>query len=243
MATSSIAQEEPRTAGARAGLGERTWIHLLWFAGGAGLGFATPFFFTSILDLQHDWYYFVYFAVTLSFLFAYGRVMRIDAPELFLRSWKWSVVIGIPVSAFLVLGMLSRDATGGPQGPYAVFEVAWRGIAYGVVDALLLTAFPGAVAFALVRRNIAGMSRRLLFALVALPLVLVITGVYHLGYEQFRDDGIGGPEFGNAIISIPMLATANPIGSVVAHASMHVAADIHVYETDLFLPPQTEAPE
>jgi hypothetical protein len=29
----------------------------------------------------------------------------------------------------------------------------------------------------------------------------------------------------------------------VAHASMHVTADIHSYETDLFLPPETEAPD
>lgn len=243
MATSTIAQDESRTAAAPRGLLDRPWIHLLWFAVGAGLGFAIPFFFTSILDLQHDWYYFAYFTVTLSFLSAYARTMRVDVVELFLRSWRWSVAIGIPISAFLVIGVLSRDATDGPEGPYAVFEGLWRGLAYGVVDALLLTAFPGSVAFVFLRKNISGIVRRLLFALVALPMVLGITGSYHLGYEQFREDGIGGPEFGNTVISVPMLATANPIGSVIAHASMHVAADIHVYETDLYLPPQTEAPE
>jgi hypothetical protein len=243
MTTSTIAREEPRTAGARPGFRERTWIHLLWFAGGVVLGFAIPYIFTSLLDLQHDWYLLVYFAGTLTFLSAYARVMRINVPDLFLRSWKPSAAIGLPVGVFLVLGVLSRDSTDGPEGLYAVFEVVWRGFAYGVVDALLLTAFPGAVAFAVLRGNIAGIGRRLLFPLVMIPLVFIITGVYHLGYEQFRDDGIGGPEFGNAVISVPMLATANPIGSVMAHASMHVAADIHVYETDLYLPPQTEAPE
>jgi hypothetical protein len=169
--------------------------------------------------------------------------MHVDILDLFRRSWKWSAAIGIPVSAFLVTGVLGRDPTDGPTGAYAVFEVVWRGLAYGVVDALLLTAFPGAVAFALLRGHISGIGRRLIFALVALPMVLVITGAYHLGYEQFREDGIGGPELGNAVISVPMLATANPLGSVMAHASMHVAADIHVYETDLYLPPQTEAPD
>ena len=38
-----------------------------------------------------------------------------------------------------------------------------------------------------------------------------------------------------------MLATANPIGAVVAHTSMHVAAVGHAYETDTFLPPETDA--
>ncbi len=234
---------EPRTARARSGLSERPLIHVLWYVGGAGLGFATPYIFTSAIDLQPDLYYLVYFAVTMAFLCAYTATMRVNTPELFQRSWKWSAAIGLPVSAFLVLGVLSRDSTDGPQGLYAVFEVLWRGLAYGIVDALLLTAFPGLVALALLRYNIAGIARRFLFALMTLPLVLIITGVYHLAYEQFREDGIGGPEFGNAVISVPMLATANPIGSVIAHASMHVAADIHVYETDLYLPPQTEAPE
>ena len=35
-----------------------------------------------------------------------------------------------------------------------------------------------------------------------------------------------------------MLATANPIGSVVAHAAMHTTAVAHSYETDVFLPPE-----
>ena len=37
------------------------------------------------------------------------------------------------------------------------------------------------------------------------------------------------------------LLTTNPIGSVLAHASMHVAAATHAYETPTFLPPQVTA--
>ena len=61
-----------------------------------------------------------------------------------------------------------------------------------------------------------------------------------MGYQQFREDGIAGPETGNIIISVPMLATVNPVGSVLAHASMHVAAEAHAHETHVFLPPQAE---
>jgi hypothetical protein len=32
------------------------------------------------------------------------------------------------------------------------------------------------------------------------------------------------------------------VGSILAHASMHIAAVLHAYETDVFLPPQVEAP-
>jgi hypothetical protein len=84
-------------------------------------------------------------------------------------------------------------------------------------------------------------ARRLGFAAIALPLVIVITAVYHLGYDQFREDGVAKPEIGNTVISVPLLVAVNPAGSIVAHASMHVAAVTHAYETDVFLPPQTTA--
>jgi hypothetical protein len=161
---------------------------------------------------------------------------------LFRRNWRWSLALGVPVGGFVVANALSRDATPGPEGFYAAFEVIWRGAIYGAVDGLLLTAFPGAVALALLGGKLTGARRRAAFAALALSLSLVITGAYHLGYEQFREDGIAGPETGNAIMSLPLLATGNPLGSIVAHSAMHVAADIHSYETDVFLPPQIDTP-
>lgn len=89
--------------------------------------------------------------------------------------------------------------------------------------------------------HVAGLRRRVAFAALALPLVLVITAVYHLGYEQFREDGLRQPETGNTVLSIPMLLTANPAGSIIAHAAMHVTAVAHAYETPTYLPPQSSA--
>ena len=65
---------------------------------------------------------------------------------------------------------------------------------------------------------------------------MTITAVYHLGYSQYREDGIGAPETGNTIISMPMLLSANPIGSVADHAAMHISAVAHSYETEVRLP-------
>lgn len=218
-------------------------VHLVWFAAGSAIGFLTPFFFSGVLELNHDLYYGIYFAIALAFLATYAVSTRLDVGKLFSTGWRWSLVIGVPATAFVVGNVLTRDSTPGPSGVYAVFEVLWRGIGYGVVDALLLTAFPAAVAFSILAGKVSGLRRRLMFVAIMLPLVLFITGAYHLGYEQFREDGIGPPEIGNTIISAPTLAAVSPAGSIVAHASMHVAADIHSYETDVFLPPQTDAPD
>lgn len=217
--------------------------HLGWFASGAAIGFLVPYVFSSVLELNHDLYYGIYFSIAFAFLSAYVVTTRLDVARLFAISWRWSLALALPATAFVVANVLSRDSTPGPSGAYAVFEVLWRGLGYGVVDALLLTAFPAAIAFSLLAGQVFGVRRRLLFAAVMLPLVLIITGTYHLGYEQFREDGIGPPELGNAVISVPSLAAVSPLGSIVAHSAMHVTADIHAYETDVFLPPQTDAPD
>ena len=83
--------------------------------------------------------------------------------------------------------------------------------------------------------------RRLVYFAASLALVMTITAVYHLGFDQYREDGVAAPEVGNTIISMPMLLSTNPVGSVAAHAAMHMAAVAHTYETDVRLPPATTA--
>jgi hypothetical protein len=100
------------------------------------------------------------------------------------------------------------------------------------------------VALNLLGGNVLGLERRVLYGGLTLVLVLLITAVYHLGYEDLRSaEGLRGPEIGNTVISLPVILSANPIGSVVAHASMHLAAVTHAYESKDRLPPQTFADE
>jgi len=215
--------------------------HAAWFALAAGLAFAVPFLGISVLDLQHDFFYLVYFVVTALLLVGYVRVENVDVRRIASHAWPWSLGLGIVVGLVEVANVLGRDATDRPAGAYFAFEILWRGVTYGVVDALLLSVLPGLVAYGILRGRVGGLVGKLRFTALALPLVLLITATYHLGYPQYREDGVGQPEIGNTIISVPMFATANPIGAVVAHATMHTTAVVHNYETDVFLPPETEA--
>jgi hypothetical protein len=217
-------------------------VHIAWFIVGAVSSFLIPFIFTSTLNFHHDLYYLIYFTITAAFLTLYVKTTRVDLLGFFRRNWRWSLALGVLATAFVVFNVLSREATPGPTGPYLAFEVFWRGATYGIVDALLLTTFPGLVALGLLKGNLGGIFRKAGYVVTTLVMVLVITGMYHLGYEQFREVGVREPEIGNTIISVPMLATANPVGSIVAHTGMHVAATLYSYETEVFLPPQTEAP-
>jgi hypothetical protein len=214
--------------------------HLGWFTFGSVVAFLIPYVGVSVLDLQHDVFYLAYFALTLALLSAYVRTEHVDVRDLFSRNWVWSVTIGLVTAAALWRNVVSSsDATPRPHGPYFVFELAWRGVGYGVVDALLLTAFPCAVAYAMLQGRTSGVRGRIRFIALALPLIWLITATYHLGYPQIRQDGLGRPETGNTIISVPALLTTNPAGSIVAHVTMHVTAVNHAYETRDYLPPQT----
>ena len=101
--------------------------------------------------------------------------------------------------------------------------------------------FPCLVTHRLLHGRVDGLKGKLRFTALMLPLVLVVTATYHWGYPQYRNDGIGRPETGNVLISIPAFLTANPAGSVVAHVSQHVAAVTHAYESRIFVPPVTKA--
>lgn len=218
------------------------WLrHGTWFVLVSALAFLVPYVGVSILDLQHDLYYLLYFAVTCALLVTYVRTEHVDVRRIVTHAWPWSLGLGVVVGVAQVWNVLGEDATDRPSGAYFAFELMWRGVTYGAVDALLLSAFPCFVAYSIVHGRVGGVVGKLRFVALALPLVLAITAAYHLGYPQYREDGVKQPEIGNTLISVPMLATANPIGSVVAHASMHTAAVTHAYETDVFLPPETDA--
>lgn len=211
-----------------------------WFVIGSAVAFAIPYVGVSQLHLQHDVYYGAYFAVTLALLATYARMEELDVRGLFTRHWLSSLIVGIPVAAFVVWTVFrTDDATSRPQGAYFAFELLWRGVGYGTIDALLLTVFPCVVAYTMLHGRMTTVFRRARSIAIALPMILVITAVYHLGYPQYRQDGVAKPEIGNTLISVPMLATANPVGSIGAHISMHVTAVTHSYEAKVFLPPKT----
>ena len=216
------------------------WRHLGWFTLGSTVAFLIPYVGITVLDLPHDVFYLAYFALTLALLAGYVRTEHVDVRGLFTRNWIASVGIGAVTAIFLWRNVIANSsATPRPHGAYFTFELLWRGVGYGTVDALLLTAFPCAVAYAILRGRTSGLRGRIRFIALALPLIWVITATYHLGYPQIRQDGLGRPETGNTIISVPALLTTNPAGSVVAHVTMHITAVTHSYETRDYLPPQT----
>jgi hypothetical protein len=220
----------------------QTVRQLAWFAGVCVVAFLVPYRGVSVLGLQHDVFYLIYFATTLVLIGSYVLVEEVAVGEVFRSRWRWSLGLGVAMAAFLVFNVYNTsDATARPHGLYFAFELLWRGLGYGLIDTLLLTAFPCLVAYTLLHGKVGGLTGKLRFTALALPLVMIVTATYHLGYPQYRHDGLSRPETGNVLISIPTFATANPVGSFVAHASQHIAAVTHAYESRIFNPPVTKS--
>jgi hypothetical protein len=215
--------------------------------GSLAVAFFVPLVFSDALGLHHDLYMLVYVAAVGGLVIGYIRQSELGWSP-FVRSWRLSVLLGVFVGAALAFFVLSHESTDRPSGIYLGFEVLWRGAIYGAADALLLTAMPVLLVLNLMHGKLTGIAAKLKFLVSAYSLVALITLVYHAGYQDFRDqgfdqEGLRGPLTGSPMWSAPALLSANPVGAIVAHSTMHVTAVAHEYETDLFLPPRVQAGE
>lgn len=213
---------------------------LAWFAGGATFAFAIPFVFTSLLELHHDVYLLIYMTSVVVFVTLYVRSSGIDVGRVVRRNLPASLILGSLLLVPLIRNVFTEDATPRPDGLYFIFELVFRGGLYGAVDALLLTALPCMIVLSCLGDRLDNWRRKGIYFAGSIALIMIITATYHLGYRQFREDGVRGPETGNVLMSLPTLTTANPVGSIIDHSSMHIAAVTHEYETGLRLPPQTD---
>lgn len=211
-----------------------------WIIGGMALGFLVPFVFADRLGVQRDVYYSIYGVAVITFLAAWVRVTHQNPIEMIHRKLTAAIVLGVVFADVMaVVVFRTADATTRPDGPALFGAILWRGVFYGAIDGLLLSAFPIIAVFAAFAGTDLRARRSGKLAIGALALIasLMMTGVYHLGYEQFRSSDIRSPLTGDVIWSVPTLLTLNPVAAPIAHVGLHVTAVLHSYNTDLFLPP------
>jgi hypothetical protein len=235
---STHAVEAPTGLSAR--LGARAGQHLRWLIGGFVFAFLVPFVLADLLELPRDLYYAAYVVGVAAFFGLWVRATGQSFGEMVRRRWVLALVLGLAVAGLFTLIVLrTEDATARPGGIELIGAVLWRGIAYGLADGLLLSAFPILAVFAMfagtkMRKRMAG---TVVVALAALVASLAMTSVYHLGYSDFRSEKVRKPIAGDVVWSVPTLVTLNPIGAPIAHAGLHTSAVLHSYETDTYLPP------
>ena len=211
-----------------------------WLVAGFAVGFFIPFVFADLLDLPRDLYYAVYITAVLGFFALWARASGEVIGEMIRRHWKLTALLTAGTVGLLSLIVVrTQDATTHPDGLTLAGAIAWRGIAYGFADGLLLSAFPILAVFAAFKgTHLRGRPwGKVLIGVAAIAASLAMTAVYHAGYSDFRSQKVQEPLKGDVFWSAPTLLTLNPLGAPLAHAGMHVTAVIHSYNTDVMLPP------
>ena len=172
-----------------------------------------------------------------SVLTAYAVATGLDVRATLRRQWK----LGVDSASSSASRSSARSLPRGDAPPARRLlrvraDLARRDLRGGRCVAADGAALPGRLSLARWPPVHMGAADRLLRSLARARLT--ITAVYHLGFAQYRHDGIGAPETGNTLISIPMLLSTNPIGSIADHMAMHISAVTHTYETTVDCPRQ-----
>ncbi len=213
-----------------------------WLAGGGALTYAVSMLGTTVLGLQHDLYYLIYFTFALGYLGWFATKSHIAWRAVLRRNIWWSLGLGALVAFAVARQIMGGDGTPHPQGGFYGFELVWRGVVYGAVDALILFVFPAVVAYLVMRGNRKGLGRKAAFAGLVLLFSLVVSTTYHLGYSTYRGSELSKPLIGTVMADVPAMLTGNPAGAIVAHVAAHTTAVGHQYYggdgTNRSLPPE-----
>jgi hypothetical protein len=204
-----------------------------WLVGSAFLAFLIPSLFVGWLELPRRLYLIPFVLAAGGWCVAYLITMEFRWRSYLVDHWQAGLLGATIVGALMVGHVLMQPGSPAPSGFQRVLDIFWLGLAYGAVDALLLTVLPVHAALSLFTHR----GAKTMPALAALAASLLVTAAYHLGYPEFRGVAVIGAMLGNAVFTLAMLLTRSPLAPIASHAAMHIAAVLHGYNTTFQLPP------
>ena len=215
------------------------WGHLQWVAVMAIVGLAVPVVFVGVFQLPRNIYLVFYFGLMGAFLYGYVRWNALDLKKLFREHWGWGLVGGVLVSFFTVKTVLMQPASPTPQGLELGFDLAWLGLIYGSMDGLVLSVVPVYATWQAL--TMLGWTKRwpgrLATGVLAILASMLVIGLYHLGYPEFRGPQVLIVIVGVSAQSLAYLLTRSPLTPVICHIAMHIAAVLYGINSVSQLPP------
>src|ERR1041384_6173649 len=119
-----------------------SYVHLGWVIAAGVLGFSISMIFAGVLRLPRSLYLIPYIGIAGAFFYAYVRWSGLSMSEMLRRDWIWGVVAAILLALFTIKNVLSQPISPRSSGLPLIFDLLWSGVAYGLMDALLLTVLP-----------------------------------------------------------------------------------------------------
>ena len=121
----------------------RVWyVYLGWVVVAGILGFAVSTIFAGILRLPRNLYLISYIGISGLFFYIYIRWSGTSISKVIQHNWTWGLVGALLLTLFTVKNVLSQPISLRSEGFTLVFDLLWSGVAYGLMDALLLTVLP-----------------------------------------------------------------------------------------------------
>ncbi len=210
----------------------------LWVAFAALAGFASSGIFAAWLHWGRNTFVLGYAALAALFLTAYVLIGRVHPTVQLRRHWRAGLVGGVLAGIVLAYGVMAQPASPRPRGMALVGALAWLGVVYGALDALLLSVVPVLSVYGgRPPEELRVWTARVQWGGLALLASLAVTAAYHLGFPEFRGPALVQPLIGNAIVTAGYLLTGSPLAAILAHMIMHGAAVFHGMEGTVQLPP------
>lgn len=207
-----------------------------WIGGIAFASLLLTYISVDRLRLPRDAFVLCHVAFTGALLAAHAASSRYGWRELIGR-WPLGLTGGVIVGVMMVLFVLQGPSSPRPSGVELVRAIAWLGVAYAMIDALLLSVFPVMAVQALSGGKVWTDGRPTSWAVVAFGICLLLTVSYHLGFPEFRGPAMASPLIGNGIMTLGYLATRSAITPILAHIGLHTAAVVFGYASALPAPP------
>lgn len=209
-----------------------------WTLAAAAVGVLTSTIFSSLLHWPRVSFVGAHAAIVALFVATYARSARVSLVRQVRRRWQAGLIVGAFIGALIVRTVLAQPGSPAPQGAALAGALAWFGIVYGTVDALLLSVIPVLSVYGSLPAETLTLPRaRLRWGTAALVASAVVTAAYHWGFAEFRGPQVLQPVVGNVAITLAYLLSGNPLAPIVAHVLMHGAAVFHGMETTVQLPP------
>lgn len=211
----------------------------VWIAGACVLGYAITAVFSGRLKLPRNRFLIPYVALVSLFLICFFILNKIDVAAMLARNWYWGILAGALTTVLLVLNVGSQPASRQSKGVKLALEITWAGLIYGLIDGLFLSVMPVAAIWAGTSQLQWASTFLGQIAVGAIGLVasLLVSVTYHFGYTEFKGKKIKFALLGPGIITLAFLISGNPLGSIISHPIMHVAAVLRGPETTIQLPP------
>jgi hypothetical protein len=189
--------------------------------------FLVTWIVTDLLHVSRTPYVAILTAVVAGLSAIYLGWSGASLAGLLTHEWGWAVVAGLAAAG--IVGLMLRRVPSPPQPERrsSAGQFIWEGIVYGTAEALLLATLPVLAAWRIVddlgwTESSIGKTAA---GTVAVAAALVVIGVHHLGYREFRGRAarrmLTMTILSCGLQALAFLVTGNVLAPIVAHIVLH----------------------